>query len=236
MRSMRLTTMAQAMETRLNNGHHQNLSHEDFIGLLVDDEFTARKNRRLSRMIGRANFKPEGACIENIKYDPVRGFQKKDILQFTQTTWINNAQPVIIQGATGTGKTYIAEAIALQVCKMGFPALKIRFPRLLEELKIQRGTGQFIKYQDKLAKVKVLVIDDFLMAPASEENISDLLEILEDRSGAAPTIITTQYPIKKWHVLLKEPTFADAICDRLVQSAIIFNLMGESRRKKPKSS
>lgn len=235
MGTMKLTTMAQSFEQRLNRGDHNDLSTEEFVGLLIDDEYAARQSRRLSRMIGKANFKPENACIENIIYNPARGFPKKDMMQFTKTTWLDNAQDIIFVGATGTGKTYLAEAISLQAIKMGYPTTKIRFKRLFEEIKDSKGTGLYLKYLEKLNKNKALIIDDFLMDPLDEQNMSDLMEILEDRTMRLSTIITTQFPIKKWHSLIPEPTVADAICDRLSHSSIIINLKGESMRKKTKS-
>lgn len=230
MRVMRLTAMADSFEQRLKRGDHNDISMEDFVGLLIDDEHTSRQSRRLSRMIGKANFKPGQACIENIKYSPLRGFQKKDMMQFTKTTWLDNAQAVVFLGATGTGKTYLAEAIALQAIKMGYPAKKIRYKRLFEEIRASKGTGQYLKYLEKLNKIKALIIDDFLMDPTNEQELSDLMEILEDRTMQNSTIITTQYPIKKWHSLLPDPTVADAICDRFNHGSIIINLKGPSMR------
>ena len=181
-------------------------------------------------MIGRANFKPEQACLENIHYDSRRGFEKKDIMQFKSRTWIDNAQNVIITGPTGTGKTYIAEAIGLSVCKTGLPAQKIRYKRLFEEIRSARGTGMYLNYIRKLQKVKVLIIDDFAMQPISQDELSDLLDIIEERNQLGPLIITTQYPVNKWHSLFDDPTTADAICDRLIPAAIKLNLKGKSLR------
>ena len=235
MSKMRLSTMASSFEQRLKRGDHQNLSAEEFVGLLVDDEYVSRQNRRLSRVIGKANFKPEQACIENIKYTPIRGFQKKDVMKFTATTWLTNAQNVICIGPTGVGKTYLAEAIALQACKMGYPARKIRFKRLFDEILASKGTGQYLKYLDRLNQLSVLLLDDFLMDPVNEQDLSDLLGILDERCQRVSTIITTQYPVKKWHPLMPNPTAADAVCDRITQGAIIFNLKGESMRKHPEN-
>jgi DNA replication protein DnaC len=232
MGSMRLTVMAASLERRLKQGEHNELSAEEFIGLLIDDEFTARHNRRLSRTIAKANFKPEQACIENIKYSLGRGFQKKDIMQFTSDTWIKNAQNVIFVGPTGVGKSYLAEAVALQACKMGYTAWKVRFKRLFDEIREHKGTGQYLKFVKKLTKTTVLVLDDFLMDPVSEQELSDLMDIIEDRAQHTATIITTQYPVKKWHSIIPNPTVADAICDRLTNASIIFNLKGDSMRKK----
>lgn len=231
MRKLRLTTMADSLEQRLQRKDHHDLSTEEFVGLLVDDEYTARQNRKLNRMINRANFKPEQACLENIKYHPSRGFEKKDIMQFTTPTWINNNQNLILVGATGTGKTYLAEAIGLHACKMGHPANKIRYKKLFEEIKTSRGTGLYLDYIQKLEKFKILLLDDFLMSPVEPQELNDLLDIVEDRTMRAPIIITTQFPIKKWHAILQEPTIADAICDRLIHGAITLNLKGPSMRK-----
>ncbi|MBU2214291.1 IS21-like element helper ATPase IstB [Patescibacteria group bacterium] len=228
---MRLTTMAESLEQRLQRKDHHDLSTEEFVGLLVDDEYTAKQNRKLNRMINRADFKPEQACLENIKYHPTRGFGKKDIMQLTMQTWINNSQNLILVGATGTGKTYLAEAVGLHACKMGFPAKKIRYKKLFEEIKTNRGTGLYLDYIQKIEKFKILILDDFLMSPVEPQELNDLLDIIEDRTMRAPIIITTQYPIKKWHTILQEPTIADAICDRLIHGAITLNLEGPSMRK-----
>lgn len=234
LRSMRLSVMADSMEERLKRGDHRDTSPEEFLGLLVDDEYTARKNRTLSRMIGRANFKPEGACIENIDYKAARGFTKSDILFFTSDTWIKNAQNVVLCGPTGVGKTYIAEAIAQQACRMGYPAMRLRYKMLFQEIKRAKGTGQYLKFISKMDKIRVLVLDDFLMGPISQEEVSELMEILEDRSQKNPTIVTSQYPIGKWHSQLPDPTFADAICDRFKRVSRVFNLVGDSMRHPPK--
>jgi DNA replication protein DnaC len=232
MRSMRLAAMAVCLEQRLKNGDHRDLSHEEFISLLVEDEFTSRKNRRLSRMIGRANFKPQQACLENIHYDCNRGFAKTDIMQFKSKIWIENSQHVIITGPTGTGKTYIAEAIGLYACKMGYPAQKIRYKKLFEEIQAAKGTGVYLNYLQRLQKIKILIIDDFAMQPITQDQLCELMELIEERDQLGPIIITTQYPPNKWHSLFDDPTIADAICDRLIPIAIKLNLKGKSLRGK----
>jgi DNA replication protein DnaC len=141
LKAMRLSIMAESLQTRLSNGNNRDLAPEEFFALLVEDEYNARKNRRLSKMIGRANFKPEQACIENITYSPSRGFQKKDIMPLTTATWINNTQNLIFTGPTGCGKTYISEAVGLKACILGFPVMKIRYPILFEEIHAAKGTG-----------------------------------------------------------------------------------------------
>lgn len=231
LRSMRLSTMAESLHARLTNGNNRDLAPEEFFALLVEDEYNARNNRKLARVIGQANFKPEQACIENIIYRQSRGFQKKDIMQLTTTTWIQNAQNVILCGPTGSGKTYIAEAIGLQVCMMGFTALKIRYPLLFEEIRTAKGTGIYLKYLKKLARIKVLILDDFLMHPIETVDCGPLMDVIEEKEQTGSIIITTQLPIEKWHQKLPDPTVADALCDRLTHGALQFNLEGESMRR-----
>jgi DNA replication protein DnaC len=235
LRSMHLSTMATSLQERLSRGDHNGVNAEDFFAILIEDEFRSRQNKKLSRLIGNANFKPEQACIEDIIHNPARGFQKKDLLQFTTETWIQQAHNIVICGATGTGKTYIAEAIGLQACKMGHRTRKIRYKALFEEINAARGTGQYLKHLERLQKTRVLIIDDFLMCDVAPEDASHLFEIIEDRTQLGPLIITTQYPIAQWHKRLPDPTIADAICDRLAHTAITINLRGESMRKNSKS-
>ncbi|MBD3392206.1 MAG: AAA family ATPase [Chitinivibrionales bacterium] len=236
LRTMRLSVMADSLERRIANGEHNGLSAEEFLALLIDDEHAARQQRKLARMIGRANFKPEQACIENVSYDMGRGFTKKDILQFTTPTWVQQAHNVVLVGPTGAGKTYIAEAIGLQACKMGYPARKIRYKMLFEEINNARACGQLLKYLRQIQQTSVLIIDDFLMAKVSTEDVSYLLEMIEERSQLGPLIVTTQYPVAKWHQLMPDPTIADAICDRVAHSSVILNLKGDSMRKRKTQS
>lgn len=232
MRKMRLSYMANSFEERLKNGDNRNLSHEEFIALLVEDEYSERQNRKLSRMRGRSGFKPEGACIEDLKFSAARGFSKSEIMPFTTETWIKNAQNLILAGPTGTGKTYISEAIGNRAMSMGHSSVKIRYSRLFEEIREARGIGTFPKYIEKLDKIKVLILDDFVCCDVSKKEMNDLLDILEDRDQRGPIIITSQYPISKWHGRFPDPTIADAICDRLIHGAVKLNLEGNTMRKK----
>jgi DNA replication protein DnaC len=233
---MHLSAMAESYKRRLETGDARDLSPEQFFALLVEDEFTARKNRKLARMIARANFKPEQACIENLDYSPSRGLQKEEVMKFANDNWIKNADTIIITGPTGCGKTYLAEALGLHACKLGHAAQKLRYPMLFEELRAAKGTGTYLRYIKKVCRLPVLIIDDFLMSPIDVNEISHLLEIVEQRQQSGALIITTQLPIDTWHHQLKDPTLSDAICDRLVHQAYKFNLKGDSMRKKTKKS
>lgn len=215
----------------MNKGEHKQLSCDEFLGLLVEEEFHARKNRKLSRTIGRANFKPEGACLENVKYRPERGILKGDLNAFRSPAWVEAHRNVLLIGPTGAGKTYIAEAIALEACKMGYCAQKVSYKRLLEEMRNARGTGQYLKYLDRLAAFEVLLLDDFGIGSITAEECADLMDVLEERVQKSSTLVTSQYPIEHWHTRIPDPTVADAICDRLMGGAMVFNLKGESLRR-----
>ena len=186
--------------------------------------------------VGHANFKPEQATLENVTYNQSRGFMKKDLMPLTTATWINNSQNIIITGSTGCGKTYLAEAIGLQVCIMGFSVIKIRYPILFEEIHAAKGTGMYLRYLKKLAKTKVIILDDFLMQPIESIDSGPLLDVIEEKEQAGSIIITTQFPVDKWHLKLPDPTVADAVCDRLTHGAIKFNLEGDSMRKNKSKS
>ena len=169
--------------------------------------------------------------IENIDFRAPRCLDKSLVLRWTGTDWIKKAQNVIILGATGVGKTYLACAIANSVCRGGYPAMYKRAPRLYQEIAIARADGSYPKLMNKLAKIKVLIIDDFCIAPVSDPERRDLLEVLEDRQSISSTIIATQLPIENWIEHIGDPTLADAIMDRLVHNSHRIILKGESMRK-----
>jgi DNA replication protein DnaC len=236
LRSLRLPRMAESFQERISRGDHNGVPCEDFFAILVEDEYCSRQSKKQNRLIAIADFKPEGACLENVTYSSMRGFQKKDLLQFTSETWIKQAHNIVICGPTGTGKTFIAEAIGLQACKMGYSTRKIRYKKLFEEINSARGTGQCLKHLEKLQKTKVLIIDDFLMSDITIQEAEYLFEIIEERTQIGPLIVTTQYPVKEWHKRLPDPTVADAVCDRLAHTAIQFDLRGDSMRKNTSKS
>lgn len=231
LRDMRLSVMADALQRRLEQGDQHGLSGEEFAALLIEDEYCARQQRKLTRLIAQANFKPEGACLENVRAAATRGVEKRDLMAFTTPAWIQGAHNLILTGATGTGKTYLAEAIGLQACKLGYSVKKLRYKTLFEELNAARGTGQFLKALKRLQLTRVLILDDFLMTPTSSDDLANLLEIIEERSQLGPLIITTQYPPAAWHQLMPDPTIADAICDRLIHTSTVLTLKGDSQRK-----
>lgn len=232
MRSIRLSAMATSFESRIASGEYRDLSPDEFVGLLVEDELSERTSRKFKRMINKANLKPEQASLENLRFSPKRNLLKKDVSEFYNDNWISRAQNIIITGATGTGKTYLAEALIYQACKHAYSGQKKVYPVFLEEIKVERLVGKWLKYLKTLNKIKVLVIDDFLVSKTTIQDAAEVLTILEERVTKHPTIITSQYPKENWHERIKDSTLADAICDRLLVNSIHIDLKGESQRKK----
>jgi DNA replication protein DnaC len=227
LREMRLPRMAEQLQDRLANGDQKDLSHEEFIALLVEDEYLSRKQRRLDRIVSKAGFKPERPALEDIIYSETRGITKKDIVQFTTAKWVTDARNIIFTGPTGCGKSFISQAIALQACRMGFTTRYLRYTLLFEEVNAARGTGQYLKFLKTMATTRVLIIDDFLMQEVTVQDLAPLMDIIEEKQQTGSVIITTQYPIANWHHRMPDPTMADAICDRLVNTAYKFNMKGD---------
>ena len=232
LRALKLSVMADALQRRISLGEQHSLAPDDFFALLVDEECTARTQRRVRRLIDIADFKPEQASLENVFVSPARGLDKLTLARFSTDSWITQAINVILTGATGVGKTYLAEAIGAQACRCGHAVRKIRYKHIFEEINAARGTGCLLKYLRKLQQTPVLIIDDFLMAAVPVDDLTNLLEIIEERHQLGSLIVTTQYPIAEWHRLIPDPTLADAICDRLAHTSVHIRLQGESMRKR----
>ena len=232
LRGMKLSVMADALQRRLSLGEQHSLAADDFFALLVDEECTARTQRRIQRLLATADFKPELACLENVLLSPTRGLDKLTLARFSTDGWITQATNVLITGATGVGKTYLAEAIGAQACRGGHAVRKLRYKHFFEEVNAARGTGCLLKYLRKLQQTPVLILDDFLMAAVPVDDLTNLLEVIEERHQVSSLIVTTQYPLAEWHRLIPDPTLADAICDRLAHTAVLIRLQGESMRKR----
>ena len=207
------------------------LSFEERLGLLIDREMTEREDRRLKTRLRQAKLK-QNACVEEIDYRHPRGLDKALMLDLTGCQWIKRHLNLLITGPTGVGKTWIGCALAQKACREGYTALYLRLPRLLQELSIAKGDGTYAKLLVRLAKVDVLILDDWGLSRLIAEQRRDLLEIMEDRHDNRSTIVTSQLPLEKWHNSIGDPTLADAILDRLVHNAYKINLKGESMRKR----
>jgi len=228
--AMKLNAMADAFREQSEQPETYELSFEDRFGLLVDRQWTWKEERRMKGLLSGAKLKING-CIEDIDYKTPRGLDKSVILRLGGCDWIRHAQNVIITGATGVGKTYLACALANRACRMGYSAFYIRIPMLFQELAIARGDGSYPKTIKKMTRAKVLILDDLGLAPMTAPERRDLLEVIEDRHGLASTIVATQLPIENWHENIRDPTIADAILDRLIHNAYKINLKGDSMRK-----
>jgi len=228
--TLRFNGMVKALTEQMTVPDIEELSFEERLGLLVDREMTEREDRRLKTRLRQAKLK-QTACVEDIDYRQPRGLDKSLLLDLAGCQWIKRHLNIMITGPTGVGKTWIACALAQKACREGYKALYLRLPKLLQELPIAKGDGTYIKLLTRLAKIDVLILDDWGLSKLMAEQRRDLL-ILEDRYDSRSTIVTSQLPLDKWHDIIGDPTLADAILDRLVHNAYKINLRGESMRKR----
>jgi DNA replication protein DnaC len=228
--ALKLTGMAAALADQSATPDITELTFEERLGLMVDREMTERENRRLTSRLRRARLR-HNAILEDLDYRNSRGLDKGLVQSLAGCQWVKEHLNVLITGPTGVGKTWLACALAHKACREGYTAQYVRLTRLLRELTIAKGDGQYAKLLTNLAKVDVLILDDWGLMKLSVENRRDLLEVLEDRHGRRSTIATSQLPIDQWHDVIGDATLADAILDRLVHNAYKINLRGESMRK-----
>ena len=227
---MKLRGMVAALD-QWRQGGMKSLDPADLVGLLADQEWTTRENRRITRRLQEARF-PMPASVEDIDYLHARGLTKSKMLELVSSRWIAAHQNLIITGATGLGKTYLPCALGHKACRDGYRVLYTRVPRLFNELHKTRVDGSYARLLQRLAKLDLLIIDDLGSASLDGNERRDLREVLEDRYSTRSTIITSQLEPQHWHSFIGDDTVADAICDRLVHNAHRLKLQGESLRKK----
>jgi len=230
LKALRLPGMATAFEEQQSNAAVTGLSFDERFSLLVDREQNWRENRRLTRLLREAKLKSSQACIEDIRYGGGRKLDRSLMAQLSSCQWIRSHQNLVLTGATGCGKTWLACAFGNAACRQGLSVIYVRTPRLFEELRIAHGDGSFGKRLAVLAKTDLLILDDWGLAPLNQVERNDLLEVLDDRVGARATLITSQLPSTHWHAYLNDPTLADAILDQVLHSAHKVTLTGESMR------
>lgn len=231
---MRLSVMAQSFKEQMKNGNFNSMSFEERFGLLVDSEWTTRKNNRLKKLIKDANYAMNDACIENIEYHNDRNLDKTQMARLSACNYIQECHNIIILGATGSGKTYLSNAIGMAASRNFYTVKYVRIPDLLTELAISRGDGTYRKLMAKYKQVKLLILDEWLLFPPKENEARDLLEIVEARCKKASTIFCSQFEVAGWYHKIGEPTLADAICDRIVHDSYTIVIGGKDSMRKRK--
>jgi len=234
LRSLRLDGMVRAIEDQSRSTAATSLGFDERLTLLVQREVAWRDDRRVARLRKAARLKVSTACVEDINWRASRSLDKSLVMALAGGDWLRHGQSLLITGATGCGKTWLACALAHQAVRSGFSVLYTRAARLFDELQVAHGDGSFARKLAQLAKLDLLVIDDFAISPIGAGERNDLLEILDDRVGARSTLITSQLPVKAWHTYLDDPTLADAILDRVVHSSHKIELKGRSLRDQAK--
>ena len=230
MNAMKLFGMVESFETQLSSSEYAELSFEERVGLMVDTEWTAREQRKLTRRLRGAKLKYP-ASLENANFRAPRGLNRQQVLSLGSCGWIAEHHNVLISGPTGIGKSFLACAFVERACRRGFTGYYVRAPRLIHELAVARGDGSYGRLLAKLAKLDLLAIDDWLLHPLKESERRDLMEVIEDRAERGSTLIASQLPVKNWHGAVGDPNQADAICDRLLHRAHRIALKGASLRQ-----
>ena len=231
LKGLKLIGMSKEYQSLEDNKQLHNLGFSEGLELLLQAELNERKAKRFERLKVRAKFRYQ-ASLEELIVERSRGINKEILTSLGSCEFIGKGESIIITGATGSGKSFLASALGHQACVMGKSVAYYNMTKLSNKLKMVRAEGSALNFFDKLSKTSLLIIDDFGLAPLSKEQKYDLLEIIEDRHNKTSTLIASQLPIKTWHEIIGDVTIADAILDRLVHTAHRIELKGESLRKR----
>lgn len=230
LKTLRCQGMLEAFQEQLGTPDINRLSFDERFALLIEREYLVRENRKLINRIRQAKLKEE-ACMEDIDYAPERQLSKPVITRLAECSFIARKENILLTGPTGAGKTYLACAFANQACRQGYGARYIRLPKLFQAITISKADGSYIKLMEYVAKLPLLVLDDWGIAPMNDANRRDLLEIIDDRYQRSSTLITSQFPVQAWHDSVGDATLGDAIFDRLIHNAHRIEVHGPSMRK-----
>lgn len=228
---LKLSGMAEGLVEQEGRDDLGDLEFSDRLGLLIDREVTLRENRALTRRLREAKLRYQ-AAIEDVDLRQSRGLDKGLVLKLADCQWILKHKNILIVGATGAGKSYLACALAHKACREGYRAGYFGMGKLAESFEIARADGSFPRLHQKLDRLDLLILDDFGLAPLTAKQKHDLFQILEDRYERRATIMASQFPVDKWHQLIDDPTLADAILDRVIHNAYRLIIKGENMRKK----
>lgn len=230
LKTLKLYGMAKSLEEQNSSRDYDDLSFEERLALLIDREFTEQENRRLTSRLKMAKLR-QSASMEDIDYRQKRGLDKSLIKSLAECSWIKERLNILLTGPCGAGKSFIACALGHKACLEGYKVIYYRATRLFETLSIAKGDGRYPRLMNSIAKMDLLIIDDWGLSVLTNQERTDMLETLEDRHGIHSTIITSQLPIEHWHETIGNPTLADAILDRLIHNAHKIQLKGGSMRK-----
>lgn len=228
---LKLFAFYDALQEQLTQSVYDDMPFKERIFALLQAESLTRQNRRIAQLQKEAKLHERSARFEEIDFSASRGLHKPILLDLFSNQYLQHNRNIILTGPTGTGKSYIAQALANKAMVHGHSALYLRVPRLMQLLSSARGDDEYLKTLAKLKRIKLLILDDFGVSPLKAGEARDLLEIVEDRTNNSSLIITSQLPIQEWHSHLHNPTIADAILDRIVHNAYKIELQGESQRK-----
>jgi DNA replication protein DnaC len=228
--ALRLYSMRKTFSEHVEGGNLHKLEAAELVAMMVDREYLSREQGRYERSRKRANFKV-AATLSDIRFEAKRGLAKSQLTPFLTHEWVKQRRNVFISGPTGVGKTFLACAIGEEALRNGVGVLYMRASVLLAKLSQHKAQGDYLTFRESIAKVSVLVLDDFGVPPFTMEETREMLELIEDRHGLGSTIVSTQLPKDKVHACFADPTLSDAICDRVLSGAICLPLKGESMRK-----
>ena len=231
MKGMKFYGMARAFQASIESGKMNDLTADEMVAHLIDEEWDDRYNRKLERSMKNARFRYK-ASVEQMDFDTHRNMDKNQVMRLAECVFIDKKECVLITGSTGIGKSYLASALGQQACSLGYRVMYVSITKLFSKLKMAKADGSFINEIARIERQQLLILDDFGIQPLDAQSRAILMEIIEDRHGKGSTIITSQVPVVKWHEVIGEQTIADAIIDRLIHNAHRFDLTGESLRKK----